>query len=75
MSKVMHDQVFKNKNFDIGQRLTGLVFLPYDKALGSKIYQGLYYDSSGYHGFEPRYVVITIEDFQRDWVEVADEKH
>lgn len=68
----MVGRVYKPSYVDYGVRLTNLVRLPFEQAVGG-IYQGLYYDGGEYPAFEPRYVVISFETLRDDWIEVTDE--
>jgi len=66
------NKVYKPSYVDYGVRLTGLIRLPFDQAIGG-VYKGLYYDGGEYPAFEPRYVVIAQEALEKDWIEVTDE--
>ena len=61
--------VYKHRSIDFGNRLTSMVPVAPQASIGI-IYQGLYYDGSGYDGFEPRIVYISGADFINNWVEV-----
>lgn len=65
----MFDRVYKTSYVDFGVRLTGLIGLPFDQAVGT-VYRGLYYDGSDYPAFAPRYVVVSLETLEKDWMEV-----
>lgn len=70
-SDEMFSRTYKQSYLDYGVRLTSLVRLGYEQAMGN-IYQGLFYDSSEYPAFDPRYVMISLETLEKDWA-VIDE--
>lgn len=63
------NKIFKQRYPDFGIRITNLVQLPFEQSIGS-IYQGLYYDSSDYSIIKPRYIFISQEKLDKNWVEV-----
>lgn len=69
----MVNKVYRHKKIDFGNRLTSVVRMDPLSSIGGGIYQGLYYDGSGYEGFIPRHVYITEDAFLKYWEEVVDE--
>jgi hypothetical protein len=65
----LFNKIFKNNICDLGIRITNLVVLPFEQAVGT-IYQGLYYDSTEFTDIKPRYIFISKETLEKNWISI-----